>query len=72
MKLWVMWTAGSALAFIATAIAFLNLRAAADLGYDAYPGGGAIIARWGYVMLGSFVVGVVCSVMAIRAGRARS
>ena len=52
MKPWVMWTAGSALALIATAIGFLNFWAAADLGYDGHPGGGAIIARRGYAMVG--------------------
>jgi hypothetical protein len=60
----VMWTTGSALAFISAAIAFLNFSAAADLGYDRYLGGEAIIARWAYAMLGLLVVG--CSVMAIR------
>jgi hypothetical protein len=66
MKPWVRWTTGSALALIGTAICFLNFFAAADLGYDAYPGGKAIISRWGYAMLALFVAGAVCGVMALR------
>jgi hypothetical protein len=67
MKSWLMWTIGSAAALMASAYAFLNFFAAADLGYDAYPGGKEIIARWGNAMLGFFLVGGACGVMAIRA-----
>ena len=41
MKRWLMWTACSAVALVATAIAFVSLWAAADLGYDAYSDIGA-------------------------------
>ena len=67
MKRWLIWSTCSAVALVAMAIAFMNLWAAADLGYDAYPGGRAIIDRWTYAMLGFFAVGVVCGVMAVRA-----
>jgi hypothetical protein len=67
MKPWTMWATGSALGLIATVIALLNFVAAADVGYDRYPGGGTIIARWGYALAGFFVVGLVCGGMAIRA-----
>ena len=72
MKRWLMWTACSAVALVATAIAFVSLWAAADLGYDAYPGGRAIIDRWTYAMLSFFAVAMVCGVMAIRARRTSS
>src|SRR4051812_31199904 len=62
----VRWTTASALALIGTAICFLNFFAAADLGYDAYPGGRAIISRWAYATLGLFVAGAVCGVVAVR------
>ena len=67
MRRWLRWSICSALALIATAIAFLNFWASADLGYDTRPGGKAIIARWGYAMLGFFAVAVVSGVMAVRA-----
>jgi hypothetical protein len=67
VKRWLIWSTCSAVALVVTAIAFLNLLAAADLGYDAHPGGPAFIARWTYAMLGFFAVGVMCGVMAIRA-----
>jgi hypothetical protein len=72
VKRWLMWSTGSAVALVAMGIAFMNLFAAADLGYDAYPGGRAIIDRWTYAMLSFFAVGVVCGVMAIRARRTSS
>jgi hypothetical protein len=60
------WAIGSAVALVAAVTALLNVWAAADLGYDAYPGGAAIIARWAYAMLGFIVLSAACGLMAIR------
>jgi len=69
MKRWLKWAIASAAALITSGCAFLNFWAAVGVGYDAYPGGATIMARWGDAMLGSFIVAVVCAVMAIRARR---
>ena len=67
MRRWLPWTICSALALIAAVLAFLNFWAAADLGYDTHPEGKAIMARWGYAMLGFFAAAVISGVMAVRA-----
>ena len=66
-----MWTGSSAAAALVSAYAFLNFWAAAGLGYDAYPGGKAIIERWGNIMLVFFVVAAGCGIMAFRSRRTR-
>jgi hypothetical protein len=67
-KPWLKWTIGS-LALVGSAYALVNFWAAAELGYDAYPRGKSIIAGWGHAVLGCFVAGILCGIMAVRAAR---
>ena len=59
----------AAIAFVASAYAFLNFWAAVDLGYDAQPQGQAIITRWAYGAFGCLVAGILCGFLAVRARR---
>lgn len=69
MKLWLTWAALAGVAFVASAYAFVSFWAAIDLGYDAYPGGKAIITNWGDGALGCLVAAILCGLMAVRARR---
>jgi hypothetical protein len=55
MRRWGIWAGLSAMMVAATGYAWLNFYAAADLGYDRYPGGKAILEFWGYTVISSFV-----------------
>jgi predicted Co/Zn/Cd cation transporter (cation efflux family) len=71
MKRWIILAIASGLLLLGASFAFLNFFAAADLGYDMYPGGKGIIARYLYSTLGLLVVSMACAILAWRARRAQ-
>jgi hypothetical protein len=72
MKRWLIWTAASGVMLVASAYAFLNFWAAADLGYDTSARGKSMLAFWGYAMLGFFLGSVVSAALAFKSWRASS
>jgi hypothetical protein len=72
MKRWLIWAAASGAMLVASAYAFLNFWAAADLGYDTSARGKSILAFWGYAMVGFFLGSVVSAALAFKAWRASS
>jgi hypothetical protein len=70
MKRWIILAIASGLLLLGAAFAFLNFFAAADLGYDMYPGGKEIIARHLHSTLGLLVASMACAILAWRTWRA--
>lgn len=69
MKRWHIWILIAIVAFLGAAYSFLCFFAAADLGYDKYPGGKSIIAAWSYALLALGTTSVVCIVVGVRSYR---
>ena len=67
MKRWLIWAVASGATLVASGFALLNFWAAADLGYDTYPGGKSILAQWFYATVGLFAANAISGIFAIRA-----
>jgi hypothetical protein len=63
---WPVWSVLSAVCLLAAVFPFCNFWAAVDLGYDRSPRGKAIIAWWGYAMLGLVAAGIGFATLAIK------
>jgi len=56
------WAFATGFCALIAAYSLLNVIAGADLGYDAYPGGKAIVERWAFSFLGFTLLALGCAV----------